>query len=99
MGGLLADPQNVNVTHPTSGATPRGPWAHADYGGESWMTNPQASAFGTGALANWGFNPIYAWNNPQQEYFTEDVIGFGAPVYRSNWDGSTNEEDPSYGDQ
>ena len=90
LGGLLADPQNVDVTHPTYGATQRVPWAAADYGGPSWLTTPQASAFGTGSLANWGFNPIYAWNAPQQEYFTEDVIGYGAPIYRSNWGVPTN---------
>ena len=91
LGGLLADPQNVDVTHPTYGATQRVPWAAADYGGPSWLTTPQASAFGTGSLANWGFNPIYAWNAPQQEYFTEDVIGYGAPIYRSNWDEALDE--------
>ena len=86
LGGLLADPQNTRVQDPTSNVwTENIPWAHADYGGESWMTQPQASAFGTGSLANWGFKPMYGWDTTEQVSTTPNLLGFGGPEYRSSW--------------
>ena len=85
LGGLLADPQNVSVEDPTSRLATTVPWAAADYGGPSWLTAPQSSAFGTGPLANWGFNPIYGRADIQGDNYTQNLLGFGGPVYRSSW--------------
>ena len=82
LGDLLGKPQNVVVTDPTSGYKTTVPWASKEHGGLGWMTKPQASAFGTGLLANWGFNPIYG---SDEGGYTKNLLGFGAPVYRESW--------------